>query len=379
MSRRDFYDVLGVDRAAGPEDIKKAYRQMALRYHPDRNPGDKEAEERFKEAAEAYSVLGDPEKRETYDRFGPEALRGQGFPGFDSTVFEGFEDILGNFFGFDFGFGDIFGGRRRRSRAERGRDLGLEMEITLEEAAGGVEREINLNRAERCAACDGTRLRPGTRPAPCPACGGHGQIRHSQGFFTVARTCSRCGGAGEIISTPCEACRGTGRTTVKRTLKIRIPAGVESGARLRIAGEGEAGERGGQRGDLYIQVQVKLHPFFEREGSDLACAISMSVAQAALGIAAEIPLLGGGWETLKIPPGTQPGAVFKIKGRGIRELNSRRGGDLYVKVQVRTPEGLSKEEKALLRELAERRGESLDRLEVAFAAKGRSTAGEGSS
>jgi molecular chaperone DnaJ len=365
MNRRDFYDVLGVDRSAGPEEIKKAYRQMALKHHPDRNPGDKEAEEKFKEAAEAYSVLGDPEKRATYDRFGLEGLRGQSFPGFDSSIFEGFEDILGNFFGFNFGFGDIFGGgTRRRARTARGRDLGLEVEITLEEAAAGLDREISLSRAEACPACGGTGMKLGTRPSSCPTCGGRGQIRQSQGFFTIARTCARCGGAGEIITAPCEACRGTGRASAKRTIKIRVPAGIEDGSRLRIAGEGEAGERGAPRGDLYVAVRVKPHPFFEREGADLACRISLSFAQAALGLPVEIATLGGGGETLKIPAGTQSGAVFKLKGRGLRELDSRRTGDLYVKIQVLTPEDLSKEEKALLRRLAELRGESLDRLEV---------------
>ncbi|MBM3295828.1 MAG: molecular chaperone DnaJ [Candidatus Aminicenantes bacterium] len=365
MSRRDYYDILGLDRSADPEEVKKAYRRMALKYHPDRNPGDALAEERFKEAAEAYSVLGDPEKRATYDRFGHDGLRGEGFPGFEATVFEGFEDILGNFFGFDFGLGDMFGaGRRRRGRAERGRDLGLEIELGLEEAAAGVEREIHLNRAERCGPCEGTGRKPGTKPVSCPACGGRGRIRHSQGFFTVARTCSRCEGAGEIIETPCEDCRGSGRTTVKRALTIRIPAGIVDGARLRIAGEGEAGDRGGGRGDLFVSVRVKPHPFFEREGNDLACQVSLSMAQAALGVTAEIPILGGGRESLKVPPGTQSGAVFKVRGRGLRGWDSRRPGDLFVHVRVRTPEDLTKEEKALLRELAEKRGEKLDRLEV---------------
>ncbi|MBM3312076.1 MAG: molecular chaperone DnaJ, partial [Candidatus Aminicenantes bacterium] len=305
MSRRDFYEILGVGRGASPEEVKKAYRQMALKYHPDRNPGDKEAEERFKEAAEAYSVLADPDKRATYDRFGPEGLKGQGFPGFESTVFEGFEDILGNIFGFDFGFGDVFGGGRRRARAERGRDLGLEVELTLEEAAQGAERELTLHRAEACPTCQGTGRKPGTRPSSCPACGGRGQVRHSQGFFTMARTCSRCDGAGEVHTAGCEDCRGAGRTTAKRTLKIRIPAGIDDGARMRLAGEGEAGARGAGRGDLYVQVRVKPHEFFERDGADLAATVSLSLAQAALGVTAEIPTLEGGRETVKIPPGTQ--------------------------------------------------------------------------
>jgi len=370
MSRRDYYDILGVSRSAGPDEVKKSYRQMALKYHPDRNPGDKTAEDNFKEAAEAYSVLGDPEKRATYDRYGRDGLRGQSFSGFDASMFEDFEDILGNFFG----FGDLFGGgRARRGRAERGRDLGLEVEISLEEAAEGAEREIALSRSEPCPACAGSRMKPGTRPSSCPACGGHGQVRHSQGFFAVARTCSRCGGSGEIITAPCEECRGTGRASLKRNLKLRIPAGIEDGARLRIAGEGEVGERGSSRGDLYVLVHIAPHEVFERQGHDLTCEIGISVAQAALGVTAEIPRLGGGRETLKIPAGTQPGFVFRMKGCGLRDLDSRRLGDLYVKVQVHTPDDLSKEERALFHRLAELRGETLERLAVTAERKGRTS------
>jgi molecular chaperone DnaJ len=364
MNRRDYYEVLSVSRSADRDEIKKAYRQMALKYHPDRNPGDATAEEKFKEAAEAYSVLGDPEKRSVYDRYGREGLRGQAFSGFDSSVFEDFEDILGNFFGFNFGFGDLFGGRGRRGGAERGRDLGLEVAVRLEDAAAGAEKEVTLSRAETCPVCDGRRAKPGTKPTTCPTCGGRGQIRQSQGFFTLARTCSRCGGSGEIIPTPCEACRGTGRASVKRTLKIRIPAGVEDGIRFRMTGEGEAGDRGAPRGDLYVLVRVEPHEFFQRDGHNLTCEIALSVAQAALGITAEIPTLGGGRESLRIPPGTQPGSVFRLKGHGLRDLESRRLGDLYVKVQVRTPEDLSKEEKSLFRRLAELRSENLDRVDI---------------
>ncbi|MCX6576629.1 MAG: molecular chaperone DnaJ, partial [Candidatus Aminicenantes bacterium] len=278
MEKRDYYDILGVSRGASAEEIKKAYRQLALKHHPDRNQGDKEAEEKFKEGAEAYSVLGDPRKRTTYDRFGHDGLRGEGFTGFsgyDSSVFEDFEDILGNFFGFSFGFGDFFGtgaGQRRRS-PQRGRDLVLEIEISLEEAAAGIEKEISLNRAEFCPTCQGTRLRPGARKAACPTCGGRGQIRHQQGFFTVARTCSRCGGQGEVITAPCEGCRGSGHIRQKRTLKIHIPAGIEDSSRLRVSAEGEAGERGVPRGDLYVAVRVKEHPFFERQNQHLSCEI----------------------------------------------------------------------------------------------------------
>jgi molecular chaperone DnaJ len=361
MQKKDYYEVLGVSRNASGDEIKKAYRQMALRYHPDRNPGNKEAEEKFKVAAEAYSVLADPQKRATYDQFGQEGLRGEVFPGFNSTIFEDFEDILGNFFGFNFGFGDLFGTgtRQRRYQPQRGRDLALEIEITLEEAASGLEKEITLNRAEQCPTCQGTKLRPGTKKAVCPSCGGRGQIRHQQGFFTVARTCSHCAGNGEVISTPCDDCHGAGHVRQKKALKIRIPAGIDDGSRLRISGEGEAGEREARRGDLYIVVHVKKHDFFEREENHLSCEIELSFIQAALGITVEIPTLSGS-ERLKIPPGTQSGEVFRLKGFGLKDLESRRLGDLFIKVHVKIPGDLSKEQKGLLRHLAELRGENLE-------------------
>ena len=362
MTKKDYYDVLGVARNTSQEEIKRTYRQLALKYHPDRNPGFKEAEEKFKEAAEAYSVLGDPEKRATYDRFGYEGLRGEGFSGFsgfDASVFEGFEDILGNFFG----FGDIFGtrDRRRHHYPQRGRDLALEFEITLEDAAAGAEKEISLSRAEACSACQGSGMQPGTRKVSCPACGGRGQQRYQQGFFTVARTCSHCRGAGEIISTPCQECRGSARVNQKKALKIRIPAGVDDGTRLRLEGEGEAGDAAAMRGDLYVVVRVVKHDFFEREDNNLFCQVSVSFSQAALGALIELPNLNGETEQLRIHPGTQPGEVYRLKGRGIKDLHSHRKGDLLVKVLVRTPENLTKEEKALLRRLAELRGEELDK------------------
>ncbi len=367
MEKKDYYNILGLTRGASAEDIKRAYRQLALKYHPDRNPGDREAEEKFKAGAEAYSVLGDPQKRATYDRFGHEGLRGEGFTGFsgfDSSVFEDFEDILGNFFGFSFGFGDLFGTgtRPRRRSSQRGRDLGLEIEITLEEAASGVDREITLNRSEFCPSCQGTRLRPGARKAACPTCGGRGQIRHQQGFFTVARTCSHCAGEGEVITSPCEECQGSGHVRQKRTLKIHVPAGIEDGSRLRVTAEGEVGERGGLRGDLYVGVRVKVHPFFKRENHHLSCAIWISFVQASLGVTAEIPTLAGS-EILKVPPGTQSGTVFRLRGKGIKDLESRRTGDLFVKIQVRIPTDLNKEERHLLRQWAELRGEKLERLD----------------
>ncbi len=366
MAKRDYYEILGIPRTAPPEEIKKAYRQMALKHHPDRNPGDKEAEDRFKEAAEAYSVLIDVEKRSVYDRYGQDGLRGegfQGFSGFDSSVFEDFEDILGNFFGFS--FGDFFGagGRRRGGRErERGRDLALEVEISLEEAASGVDREIKLNRAEVCPACHGSKTKPGTAPLACPSCGGKGQMRYQQGFFTVARTCPKCQGRGEVISSPCDHCGGKGHVKEKRALRVRIPSGVSDGSRLRLVGEGEAGDQGMPGGDLYVVTRVLKHPFFEREENDLVCQIEISSTQAALGARIGIPTLDGS-EVLKIPAGTQPGETFKLKGQGIQDISGRRRGDLYVRVQVKTPDGLSKEQRTLLARLAELRGENVDTVD----------------
>ena len=363
MAEKDYYRVLGMPRDAPAEDIKKAYRQMALKHHPDRNPGSKEAEERFKEAAEAYSVLGDPEKRSVYDRFGAEGLRGQGFSGFDASVFGDFEDILGNFFGFN--LGDIFGGRSRGrsgARRSRGHDLAVEVEIGLEEAAAGLEREIKLTRAETCQTCHGSKRKAGTRPSACPTCGGRGQVRYQQGFFTMARTCPRCQGGGEINPSPCEACQGRGHTREKRTLKVRIPAGVDEGSRLRLVGEGEAGDEDMPAGDLYVVTRVRKHAFFERDGNDLVCEVPVSFTQAALGARVEIPTLEGP-EILKLPAGTQPGEIIRLKGKGVQDVSGRRRGDLFVKVLVRTPENLSKDQKALLAKLAEIRGEDVESVD----------------
>jgi len=364
MAKRDYYEVLGVGRGAASDEIKRAYRQLALTYHPDRNPGNKEAEEKFKEAAEAYSILGDPEKRATYDRFGLEGLRGEGFTGFsgfDASIFGDFEDILGRFFGFE----DIFGGRSRSRRAypQKGRDLALELEIGLEEAASGVEKEITLSRAEQCPECGATGVTPGTSKTSCPTCQGRGQVRYQQGFFTVSRSCSQCRGRGEIITSPCRNCRGSGRVKQKAKLTIQVPAGIGDGNRLRVEGQGEAGEPGAGPGDLYVLVRVAKHPFFEREDNNLFCQVHITFSQAALGASIEVPGLGRDSEVLKIPPGTQTGAVFRLKGLGIKDLRSHRKGDLFVKVQVETPENLSKEERALLRRLAELRGEDPDKTD----------------
>jgi molecular chaperone DnaJ len=362
MAKKDYYEVLGVEPRASQDEIKKAFRQRALQYHPDRNPGDRAAEEKFKEAAEAYSVVGDPEKRQIYDRYGVEGLRGEGysgFPGFDSSVFGDFEDILGSFFGFS--FGDFFGGgtQARRGGPQPGRDLALEVEVTLDEAARGAEREISINRAEHCPVCQGSGLKPGTKKTVCPTCQGRGQVRYQQGFFSLARTCPECGGRGEIIRTPCPECRGAGLVKGKKTLTVKIPAGIEDQARLRLSGEGEAGQAGAARGDLYVVVRVKPHEFFDRERSDLLCEVEVSFAQAALGVAVAIPALSGE-EILKVPAGTQSGDVLRIKGKGMRDLRTQRHGDIYVKVVVKTPLHPGREAKDLLRELAKAGGEELD-------------------
>lgn len=372
MAKRDYYEILGISRQASPEEIKKAYRQMALKYHPDRNPGNKEAEEKFKEASEAYSVLIDPEKRSVYDRFGHNGLRGEGFrgfSGFDSSIFEDFEDILGNFF--SFGFGDIFSSRRSRPRTytpQRGRDLVLELELSLEEAAFGLEKEIKLTRTEICPACQGTKLRPGTKKSVCPHCQGRGQIRYQQGFFTVSRTCSTCKGTGEIITNPCPECRGSGKIKKKKTLNIKIPAGVDEGTRLRIGGEGEAGDRGAPRGDLYVIIRLKKHKFFERDGQNLYSQISISFVQAALGATVEIPTLEKN-ELLHIPPGTQPGTVLRMKGKGLKVLGSNRKGDLFIKINIKTPQNLNKEQKALLKKFAELRGKNPEVIDRSIISK----------
>jgi molecular chaperone DnaJ len=364
MTKKDFYEILGLPQNATPVEIKKAYRQMALKYHPDRNPGDKAAEERFKEAAEAYSVLIDPEKRSVYDRFGYDGLRAEGFSGFsgfNSSIFEDFEDILGNFFSFS--FRDFFGtqNRTRARYPERGRDLALELEVSLEDVAFGIEKEIKLDRIELCPVCQGSKLKPGTQKSVCRYCQGRGQVRYQQGFFAISRTCSYCKGLGEIITTPCTECNGSGKMRKKKELRIRIPAGVEDGTRLRIEGEGEAGDREALRGDLYVAIRVKKHELFEREGNNLHCQTTISFIQAALGATIEIPTLENK-EVIKISAGTQPGEVFRLKGKGIKYLGGQRKGDLFVKVNVKIPEKLTREQKALLQQFADSAGEDVKTL-----------------
>lgn len=365
MSQRDAYEVLGVARDSSQDEIKKAYRKLAMQYHPDRNPGDTVAEENFKEAAQAYSVLADSEKRATYDRFGYDGLRGEGFggfSGFNSTIFADFEDILGDFF--SFGFGDLFGSRSRRRPGgpAQGRDLVLQMEITLDEAASGMEKEIKINRSRHCAECRGTGVKPGTQRSTCPQCQGRGQVRYQQGFFAVAKACSQCGGSGRIITTPCEACQGRGKQREKKSFKINVPAGVDTGMKLRVEGEGDAGDEGGPPGDLYVAIRVKSHKYFSRENNNLFCQAIISFPRAAMGTKLEIPTFEGR-EILTVPTGTQSGEVLKIKGKGLRNVSNHRKGDLFVRIEVGTPRNMSKKQKQILRAFAESQGENLDEAE----------------
>ena len=352
MSKRDYYEVLGVTRTATEVEIKSAYRKLALKHHPDRNPGDKAAEEKFKEAAEAYAVLADTDKRHMYDRFGHAGLGGAATGGFDPTVFTGFEDILGGL-GDIFGIGEMFGGQRRRGGPQRGADLRYDLEISFDESAKGVETTIQIPRNETCETCHGSGAAPGSKPQTCPQCQGRGQLRYQQGFFTVARTCGQCRGSGSIISSPCTTCRGSGRVQQQRKLTVKIPAGIASGQRLRLSGEGESGAGGGPAGDLYVVVHVQEHPFFHRDGNDLFCEIPLNYPTLALGGEIAIPTLEGA-ETFKIPEGTQSGATFRLRGRGMADVVSGRArGDLLVTVKVVTPKKLTKDQRKLLEELAE--------------------------
>ena len=344
MAKRDYYEVLGVSRTATEAEIKKAYRALAVKHHPDKNPGDAHAEEKFKECAEAYAVLSDSQKRAQYDRFGHAGMGGGGFdPGFSNI-----EDI------FDlFGFGDMFGSRgRTRSTVQRGSDLRYDLEITLEEAASGKEEKLRIPRLEKCDDCDGRGAEKGTSPETCVACGGSGQTRYQQGFFSVMRTCPNCQGKGQIIRTPCKTCRGAGRVEKEKSLEVKIPAGVETGSRLRVTGEGEAGVNGGPSGDLFVVLHVKEHDTFERQGANLYSAVPISFAQAALGAEIKVKTLDGE-EELKVPAGTQTGTVFRLKSHGMPALGGRGRGDLFVAVTLITPKTLTKEQRKLLEQLAD--------------------------
>ena len=354
QQKRDYYEVLGLSRHASAEDVKKAYRKCALQHHPDRNPGDKKAEENFKEATEAYQVLADAKKRQLYDQYGHVGLEGQtGFSrqgGFGATGFgDIFEDIFEDF------FGGASGGRRRQ-RAERGSDLETDLEISFMESAFGAEKPLEIRREELCSSCKGDGAKPGTSRSTCPHCKGSGQTLTSSGFFSIARTCHACQGQGSFIEHPCGACKGKGRVLLDRSIQVKIPAGIQNGLKLRLSGEGEAGFRGGPRGDLFVTIFVKPHEFFTRENDNVVCEVPLSFVQAALGAEIEVPTLAG-TASLKIPVGTQTGKVFKLKAKGFVSLRGHGIGDEEVKIVVETPTHLSEKQKSLLKEFAELSGE----------------------
>jgi molecular chaperone DnaJ len=345
-SKRDYYEVLDVDRNASDADLKKAYRKLALQYHPDRNPGDAAAEEKFKEAAEAYGVLSDPQKRQIYDRFGHQGLEGSGFSGFSGfeDIFSSFGDIFEDFFG-------LGSGRGSRNRQQRGADLRYDLSLTFLEAAFGVEKELALEKMDTCQTCGGSGCQSGTQPETCNFCRGTGQMARSQGFFTVRTTCPHCRGTGQMITDPCRDCRGTGQIKTRKTVSVKIPAGVDTGSRLRLTNEGEAGRQGGPRGDLYVFIHVEPHDFFERDNSDVICRVPISFVQAALGDTISVPTLEEE-KKLRIPKGTQYGDVFRFNGEGIPSLRTGRRGDQIIQVIIKTPTGLTKKQESLLKEFA---------------------------
>ncbi len=350
VSKADYYEVLGVSRGASDQELKSAYRKQALKYHPDRNPGDHVAEEKFKEASEAYQVLSDADKRAAYDRYGHAGLGGQGFAG---NPFAGGMGVdLGDIFGDLFGEMFSMGGSQRASRQQRGDDLRFDLTIEFEDAIFGTETEVKLRRLDVCASCKGRGSASGRGPAVCSHCQGRGQIRYQQGFFSVARTCSACGGAGHVIADPCPVCRGEGRASSEFKLTVKVPPGVEEGTRIRYAGEGDAGRAGGPKGDLYVVLAIRPHDFFERHGHDLHCIIPISFPQAALGAEFEIPGIDGP-VNLKIPEGTQSGRELRVRGRGVPYLNERGHGDLIVKVIVQIPRKLNRAQREIVAKLAE--------------------------
>jgi molecular chaperone DnaJ len=346
MAKRCYYETLAIDRTASDGEIKAAFRKHAMQLHPDRNPGDNTAEHRFKEINEAYEVLKDPDKRAAYDRFGHAAFEhgmGSSPAGFGADFGTTFSDLFEGIFG-------MSAGRGRSSGRERGADLRYNMEIALQEAFNGKTAQIRIPTSVTCEACSGSGAKAGTKPKTCPMCGGHGRVRHAQGFFTLERTCPNCHGRGQSIDTPCASCAGSGRVTRERTLSVNIPAGVEDGTRIRLAGEGEAGVRGGPPGDLYIFLSIGAHPFFQREGADLHCRVPVSMVAASLGGEFEVPTIDGGKTKVKVPEGTQSGRRFRLAGKGMPVLRSRQSGDMYVQVVVETPQQLTKKQRELLAE-----------------------------
>jgi molecular chaperone DnaJ len=346
MAKRCYYESLSIERTATEVDIKSAFRKHAMQCHPDRNPGDKGAEHRFKEINEAYEVLKDPDKRAAYDRFGHAAFEhgmgGNGAAGFGAEFGTTFSDLFEGIFGMS------GAGRGRGSGRERGADLRYNMEITLQEAYGGKTAQVRIPTSVTCETCSGSGAKPGTKPKTCAMCGGMGKVRHAQGFFTLERTCPNCQGRGQSIDSPCGACAGSGRVTRERTLSVNIPAGVEDGTRIRLAGEGEAGVRGGPPGDLYIFLSMASHPFFQREGADLHCRVPVSMVVAALGGDIEVPTIDGGKTKVKVPEGTQSGRRFRLQSKGMPVLRARQSGDMYVQVVVETPQNLTKKQRELL-------------------------------
>lgn len=349
QAKRDYYEVLGVTRSASETEIKSSYRKLAMQYHPDRNPGNPEAEDKFKEASEAYSVLIDSEKRARYDQFGHAAMGNGGFSGFDPSTFSDFSDIFGDLFSDFFGV-NVNAGNRRGSRSQKGADSRADLTLTFEEAAFGKKTEVRVRRYEGCDQCRGTGAAPGKSPVSCSTCAGHGQVRYQQGFFSVARTCPACNGAGRVIADPCSKCKGEGRQMRERTVEVTVPPGVEDGTRIRYSEQGDAGHNGGPAGDLYVVLHVKPHPFFEREGKDLYCSIPISFSQAALGAEITIPTLDGDYK-LKVPEGTQSGTVLRVRGKGVVSIRDRGKGDLHVQVRVQTPSKLNKRQRELFAEL----------------------------
>jgi molecular chaperone DnaJ len=347
MAKRDYYEVLGVNRDASEEDIKKAYRKLAMKWHPDRNPDNPKAEERFKEAKEAYEILTDAQKRPIYDQFGHAGVdqaAGGAAGGAGAAGFGNFADAFGDI------FSDIFGGGRGRSSVYRGADLRYNLEVSLEDAARGTETRIRIPAMEECATCKGSGAKPGTSPTSCPTCHGHGQVRMQQGFFSIQQTCPRCHGTGKIVSSPCQTCGGAGRVKQHKTLAVKIPAGVDEGDRIRLSGEGEAGTNGGPSGDLYVVIHLKPHPVFTRDHNDLHCEMPISITAAARGGDIEIPTLDG-YAKIKVPGGTQTGQMFRLRGKGIKGVRSSGHGDLICHVAVETPVNLTARQKELLQEL----------------------------